>query len=342
MECKEGTKGFLFDLPDDWEDKWQGMPEFSQKDMKPFDSINVQFRNQEDMSAFLVMLGESPFRKQTIWYPKMGNLTQSIRNAPPTKVAQNRYPIYVPTKGRWETALTIRSLEKLGLHYFAVIQPQEEEHYRPLVNSGTILLLPEGLDGLVPARNWIKDRSTAAGDARHWQIDDNIDGFYKLNNNLKVKVIDDNPFVDCEDFSDKFTNVAISGLQYEFFAARRSKHPPFLLNTRIYSCSLINNSIPHRYRDVYNDDTDICLRVLKDGYCTILFYAYLCKKMTTMLLKGGNTEIYQGDGRLEMAESLKRQHPDVVTITKKWGRWQHQVNYAPFKKNRLILKEEEG
>jgi hypothetical protein len=40
-----------------------------------------------------------------------------------------------------------------------------------------------------------------------------------------------------------------------------------------------------------------------------------------------------------MAESLRKQHPDVVRITRKWGRCQHQVDYRPFKQNRLIKKE---
>lgn len=60
-----------------------------------------------------------------------------------------------------------------------------------------------------------------------------------------------------------------------------------------------------------------------------------------MTMKGGNTdELYQGDGRLLMAESLMSQHPDCVTVTRKWGRWQHQVDYSRFKYNRLILKPE--
>lgn len=71
--------------------------------------------------------------------------------------------------------------------------------------------------------------------------------------------------------------------------------------------------------------------------------AFVCKKMPTMTMKGGNTEsLYKldnEDGRLLMAQSLQRQHPDVVKITRKWGRWQHQVDYRPFKNNRLILKE---
>jgi hypothetical protein len=58
-----------------------------------------------------------------------------------------------------------------------------------------------------------------------------------------------------------------------------------------------------------------------------------------MTVKGGNTdELYKGDGRLKMAQSLQEQHPDVTTITRKWNRWQHHVNYRPFAKNQLQLK----
>jgi hypothetical protein len=65
--------------------------------------------------------------------------------------------------------------------------------------------------------------------------------------------------------------------------------------------------------------------------------AFLADKMTTMTMKGGNTDtIYNtGDDRREFAESLKAQHPDVVEVTWKFGRWHHQVNYLPFKKNKL-------
>jgi hypothetical protein len=55
-------------------------------------------------------------------------------------------------------------------------------------------------------------------------------------------------------------------------------------------------------------------------------------------MKGGNTdELYQGDGRKKMAESLYNQHPDCVTITEKFGHTQHHINYHIFKQNKLIL-----
>jgi len=63
-------------------------------------------------------------------------------------------------------------------------------------------------------------------------------------------------------------------------------------------------------------------------------------KQTMMIMKGGNSdELYQGDGRLQMAQSLKDQHPDLVDITWKWGRWQHHVNYRIFRVNKLKHKD---
>ena len=100
--------------------------------------------------------------------------------------------------------------------------------------------------------------------------------------------------------------------------------------------------ISYRWRGKYNEDTDLCLRVLKDNWCTVLFNAFLINKAATMTMKGGNTdEVYiDGDNRFKFADSLRKQHPDVVKVTKKYGRWHHQVDYRKFKKNRLIKKPE--
>jgi len=111
------------------------------------------------------------------------------------------------------------------------------------------------------------------------------------------------------------------------------------LNTRVYSNLLIRNDLPYRWRGRYNEDTDLCIRALKDGWCTILFNAFLADKVATMAMKGGNTdELYKEDGRLKMAQSLVDQHPDVARVSFKWGRPQHHVDYSKFKKNKLKLK----
>ena len=57
-------------------------------------------------------------------------------------------------------------------------------------------------------------------------------------------------------------------------------------------------------------------------------------------MAGGNTDhVYNsGDHRLAFAQSLKDQHPDVVEVAWKFGRWHHEVNYKPFAGNRLRLR----
>ena len=234
--------------------------------------------------------------------------------------------------------------------YAIVIEPQEYDQYAAVIDARKILVLPFSNLGLgsIPARNWVWDHAQRRGAARHWILDDNILGFYRLNRNMKLYVESGAMFRAAEDFVDRYENVGLAGFQYWMFAPRKIKHPPFFLNTRIYSCILIKNDLPYRWRGRYNEDTDLSLRVLKAGYCTILFHVFFCDKVTTQAhMPGGNTDVLYAktadfDGRLEMARSLQRQHPDVVKIAWKWGRWQHQVNYKPFKGNKLIKRQADG
>ena len=165
-----------------------------------------------------------------------------------------------------------------------------------------------------------------------------MDSFYRLNRNMKLIVTSGSIFKAAEDFVDRYENIALSGFQYNSFVFKDAVVPPYRLNTRIYSCILIDNKIPYRWRGKYNEDTDLSLRALKDGSCTMLFNAFLVNKETTMRAKGGNTEeLYkQTNNRKEFAESLKEQHPDVVDVVWKFNRWHHDVDYKPFKKNKLI------
>jgi len=181
------------------------------------------------------------------------------------------------------------------------------------------------------------------GHKRHWILDDNIGKFSRFNRNRKVKVMNGAPFIVVEDFTDRYENIALSGLNYRTFVIERQKKivSPIRFNTRIYSCILINNDLEYRWRGRYNEDTDLALRALKAGWCTALFNAFCCDKMQTMTTVGGNTEgLYHGDGRLLMAQSLQKQHSDVVKIKRKWGRWQHSVDYRPFKANKLLRRSD--
>lgn len=250
-----------------------------------------------------------------------------------------RWPIFIPSKGRADSRLTSKALDALGVPYLCVVEPQEADAYSEAMGGASkLLVLPFRDRGLVATRNWIWDYAAELGTPYFWTMDDNIKAFFRLNRNLKVPVSDGTIFAAAEDFTERYENVALSGFHYFMFASRKEKNPPVEFNTRVYSNMLIRTDIPYRNRGVYNDDTDLCLRILKDGWCTILFMAFLAEKSVTMTVKGGMTPLYQGDGRLKMAQELQRAHPDVTKIVWKWGRWQHHVDYRPFKGNKLKLK----
>jgi len=257
---------------------------------------------------------------------------------------KNKYPIYIISKGRAESCLTARELTRMKVNFSLVVEPQEVDQYRKNYPHCQIIRTPfKNLgQGSIPARNFVLDHARQAGSVKHWILDDNIEGFHRLNRNEKYKVADGTIFRCCEDFTDRYENVKLSGMNYHSFCKASDAVPPFYLNTRIYSCILIDNNINHEWRGKYNEDTDLSLRVLKDGDCTILFNAFLIGKVTTMRMKGGNTGDVYGDtdNRREFAESLQNQHPDCVKVVWKFGRWHHSVDYSKFKRNELKrLKE---
>src|SRR5271157_1109261 len=98
------------------------------------------------------------------------------------------HPVYVISKGRAESRLTSRALEKIGVQYHIVVEPQERDAYAAVIDASKILVLPLSNlgQGSIPARNWVWDHAVSIGAKRHWILDDNISRFFRLNRNLKV------------------------------------------------------------------------------------------------------------------------------------------------------------
>ncbi len=202
-----------------------------------------------------------------------------------------KYPVYIISKGRADSRLTSRALEKMRVPYRIVVEPQEYDQYAAVIDHAKILVLPFSNLGLgsIPARNWVWEHSTGEGAERHWILDDNIGWFERLNRNTKHRVTDGAVFAAMEEFVDRYENVPMAGPNYRFLAKQRQAIPPFYTNTRVYSCILLANNVPHRWRGRYNEDTGLSLPFLKDGFCTILFNAFLAAKTMTMTMKGGNS-----------------------------------------------------
>lgn len=269
-----------------------------------------------------------------------------------------RYPIYIVSKGRFDKRLTANTLEAMGVKYFIVVSEFEFLEYDSKINHeyGTVLVLPYkyieeydtcddiplGEKGVGPgaARNFCWDHSISLGATSHWVMDDNIHNFYRYNNGKRTLTTNPSIFAAAEDFVDRYENVPVSGFTYRFFCVPRPTRPAFVPNTRIYSCLLIRNDCKFRWRGRYNEDTDLSLRVLKSGDCTIQFNAFLQGKSATQTISGGNTdEFYAHEGTLPKSQMLVDLHPDVTKLVTRYGRDHHHVNYEVFYGNKLIKKE---
>lgn len=241
-----------------------------------------------------------------------------------------RYPVYIPSKGRVDTCLTPKFLDRDGVPFYLVVEPHERYEYAERFGLDRILTLPFRDQGsVVPARNWIKEHARAAGHERHWQLDDNIGWIGRRYRAQRIPCNAGPALRAIEDFTDRYENIAVAGMNYEMFLPGGQKYPPFVRNCHVYSCCLILNSTPHEWRGKYNEDTDYCLQVLADGWCTVLFNAFYIWKKWTMQMSGGNTDaLYHGDGRLRMARSLERLWPGVVSTDRRFRRPQHVIRDA--------------
>jgi len=260
----------------------------------------------------------------------------------------------------------------MGVWHRIIVEPEEKEAYdeaieKAGINAETIVLDLDykeqyekcddlGLTrstGPGPARNFAWDISIAEGYDWHWVMDDNIRKFVRFNYNELTPCNSPGFWRAMEDFSGRYENVAMAGPNYTMFVPSRILHRPYTLNTRIYSCNLIRNDVPFRWRGRYNEDTILSLDMLKAGWCTIQFYAFLQMKLPTQTMKGGNTqEFYHAEGKLVEGESyavggtdaksemLAEVHPDVAKVTWRFSRVHHIVDYKPFRGN--ILRKRKG
>lgn len=322
----------MFEVHKWWEEWWLGMPHFSQEDLNPKYSIRMQFRCHDDMQMFGKLLGQSMSdQTRAIWFPK--EEIGWVKNKRWVSPIQPKYPIFVISKGRWKSQYTHRALVRMGVPHYVVCEPKEAKLYEAsLFKPANIIVAPENFSergqGSIPVRNFVWDQANAMGVKRHWCLDDNIRLFYRLDNNEKMPAATGAMFRAAEDFSDRFSNVGISGFHYFMFAPRKKILPPFIWNSRVYSCILIRNDIQNlaglseRWRGRYNEDTDLSLRALKAGQCTALFFAFLACKMETMSMKGGNTdELYNKDAMNkshELLAAMKMRNNGDERIDGKW------------------------
>ena len=260
----------------------------------------------------------------------------------------NKYPIYIVSKGRWENPLTANFFKKDNVDFKIVVEPKEYDNYCDSIGSKHVLQLPFGdLDlGSYPARNFAWEHSMKEGHERHWIFDDNIRGIERTNKGKRIKCNSIKAIKVLEEFTDRYENIAITSFNYhKFVIPGVSDTIPFRFNVHGYSALLIKNNMPYRWRMKYNEDIDLCLQVLHNKLCTVLFNAFVIYKVSTVeKMKGGNqTDLYKGNAyekKFLKARSLEEVWPQYAKTIIRFNRPHHLINWRSHFKHPLIRRSD--
>ena len=253
-----------------------------------------------------------------------------------------KYPVYIVSKGRHDHPLTANFMKEEGIPFKILVEAQEYKAYCESVGEEYVLELPFSNKGLgsYPARNFAWKHSIENGHDKHWIWDDNIRGMRRLHRGKRIPVHSGTAMVCMEDFASRYTNVGISGFNYTYFVTNTTKKA-LVMNVHVYSSLLIDNSIPFRWRLKYNEDVDLCLQALHNGYCTVLFNALMIDKTSTVAkMKGGNQEeLYKGNAyekKVLKARSLEEMWPQYAETKMRFNRPHHYVNWRKHFKHPLL------
>lgn len=344
-------------VPKWWSDSWVDMYEFN-VDYKEECEVVIDFIFSEKYTPTILtkLFAQNITEKSSfIWFPKLDrDYISSFRVISPP--VEPKYPIYIVSKNRavnepWHTSYR---LTQSGIKHYIVVEPDQVDMYKEVFNNPYTTILEMDMTykdtydcfsdlgninstGPGAARNFCWEHSIQNGFKWHFVLDDNVAGFRMFFRGKKLQARTGEIFRSLERFADRYDNLYISGLNYSNFCRQQHKTNAYVLNTRIYSLLFIRNDIPYRWRGRYNEDTDLSLRVLKDGFCTAQFNLFTGDKVVTQAKAGGNSEeFYFHEGTTPKSQMLQQMHPDCVKLVEKFGRPHHEVNYKVFK-NKLHL-----
>jgi hypothetical protein len=317
---------------------WENMPEYIiEPEMLKTLQFSIHYTDTEILDKIIKIMNYPKVTNRSCWYPeRLVNIYKDKKVISKSKI-NPKYPIYIISKGRYNNGTTAKYLDECDIDYKLVVEPDEYDLYVANYNPAKILVCPENFSsrgqGGIPVRNFVWEHSIQQGAKRHWILDDNIKNYFRHNRGQKNKIYSGAIFRMIEDYTDRYTNVKMSGHNYSFFNVNNPY--PIIKNTRIYSSILLSNDIypEFAWRGRYNEDTDLSLRLLKANYCTLLFNNITANKSETMTTKGGNTDTIYAvkNAHLNKSKELVDNHPDCAVVKIKFGRQHHEVDYTIFK-----------
>ena len=108
------------------------------------DTKAITLNTDENGLAAMLFGGKQKIRHHSCWYPwkpDEQHRRYAYRQAN-GEVVNPRYPVYIISKGRWKNPQTARALERMGVPYHIVVEPQEYDNYAAVIHPANFLLCP--------------------------------------------------------------------------------------------------------------------------------------------------------------------------------------------------------
>ena len=236
----------------------------------------------------------------------------------------NQYPIFVISYNRAKNHTTAKWLAKYEVAHYMVVHKEQLDEYEkyqtPEMKKYTTFLvfddsyklkyetcddIPHRIQnaGSGAERNFAWDYSIKIGAKAHWLMDDNMSFMHIIGISPRGIFVrrrcEKKDFQEkwhrAEHFFNKYENLLMMELaQNDFYINQREL--TYALNTRCFSCNLIWNDMPLRWRGRYNEDVILSTDIMVSGYCIASYVAGVRKaKQSTRNAVGGNHATKTGD-----------------------------------------------
>lgn len=204
---------------------------------------------------------------------------------------------------------------------------EEIKHTDPLDNFGFETMA----SGASPVRNATCDISRSRGERRHWQFDDDYNGFYKVvkGQNRKERMDGQmlyDTLLEIAEFADrcKLNNAGISLGTMESHPAKRKRYGKRVFNAHNLPT---DEKLFMRWRGRMNDDLINAIEVYRNGGFEMQFKYANLTMAKSQKEEGGLTDLYQAEGTVRKTAYPILLAPNAVKLVIKYGRYHHQCNW---------------
>ena len=158
---------------------WGKTTDYENEEIAPFVSFTFTLNNVKDHGEFLKRIKQQlSFETKSTYFPAIEKQVRKGK-AWVSKFDdhQPRYPVFIVSKGRAYSRVTAATLERLGVPFRIIIEPQDWDDYRAFFTSDQLIVAPFSNHGDGPgrARNYAWDIAIAEGHAAHWVMDADSD-----------------------------------------------------------------------------------------------------------------------------------------------------------------------